>query len=86
MPSPQWNGSPSRYQPNPIDDRAVADDPAAAAAYFQLAVAIEAISEDFPNELYRTMTPSVRRSIRTAENALRRAAYAVVVYAGKDDQ
>ena len=85
MPSPQWNGSPSRYQPNPADDRAVADDPAAAAAYFQLAVAIAAITDDFPPELFRAMAPGTRRGVRTAEAALRRSAFSVVLYAGRDD-
>lgn len=80
--TPHWNGTPSRYQPNPDDDRALNDGkhPLEAAAYFQLAVAIEAITEDLDGNTYKTLHPQTRRAIRTAEHALRRAALGVVIF------
>lgn len=79
MPSPTWNGSPSRYQPNPTDDRAVTGPQSA--AYLAIATALEAVTDDIPADLYRTLSPDTRRAIRTAEHALRRAAFSLVAHA-----
>lgn len=40
MPAPTWDGSPNRYEPNPIDDRALAGTEASS-VYLSLATAIE---------------------------------------------
>lgn len=79
MVSPNFTGSPNRYTPNPVDDRKLTGD--ASATYLALANAIEEVTDNIPNAVYKDLNPSVRRSVRSAENALRRAAYGVVVYA-----
>ena len=79
MPSPQWNGSPSRYEPNPIDDRKLSGEDSA--TYLALATAIEAITDDIPADVFRALAPATQRAIGQAEHALRRAAFGVVAYA-----
>ena len=79
---PSTDGSPSRYQPNPIDDRAVTG--WASSVYLALASAIEEVENirqaRFP------LDPGTRRGINTAESALRRAAFSLVVHAEHNPQ
>jgi hypothetical protein len=82
MPSPQWNGNPARYRPNQIDDRAVTGP--LSDVYLRLATAIEAIEhgeDGIPGETFLALDPGTRKAIRSAENALRRAAFSVVLHA-----
>lgn len=81
MVAPHWEGNPNRYQPNPADDRAIAGLPNTSNVYLQLAVAIEAITDDIPAEAWRYLNRDTRRAIRAAESALRRAALTTVMYA-----
>lgn len=89
MPSPQWNGSPSSYQPNPIDDRLVTGPHRA--AYFEVATALDAIEslhtrEDWTNvagepaPLMLALDKATRKALRVAESNLRRAAFLIVLH------
>lgn len=85
MPAPTTDGNPSRYKPNPEDDRALAGTPMSA-AYLQLAIAIEAVEElrtidDQGPRLYLMLPPASRKAVNAAESALRRAAFTLVLYA-----
>lgn len=82
MPSPTWGGSPSTYQPNPTDDRATGGGD----TYRALTAAIEEVESIRADwESYRRLAPDTRRALRTAESALRRAAYGYVVYRKEEE-
>lgn len=72
------NDSPNKYQPNPVDDRKLSG--TAAAAYLNLATAIEQIAELTTAPDTGTLGPKVTTALRTAEGAMRRAAWMVVAY------
>lgn len=79
---PTTNVNPDRYEPNSLDDRRLKG--ADSIAYLQLATAIEAIEQSddlLTGAAFRALSPKVRRDIRLAEKALRRAAFGVVIYA-----
>jgi hypothetical protein len=80
MISPNWQGSPSRYEPNPIDDRAVKGP--ASSVYLALATAIEQIEviRDTRRTTNLRLDPGTIRAINSAESALRRAAFGVVLH------
>ncbi len=77
MAIPTGGDTPSRYQPNPIDDRATGG----GNIYLALATAIEAIEDIYsdPDE-YTSLDKNTRKAIRSAEGALRRAAFGVVIH------
>lgn len=80
QPGPNGATSPSRYQPNPTDDRAVTGP--LSSVYLALATAIEEITDNvYQSEAYRALDPGTRRAVRTADSALRRAAFSVVLHA-----
>jgi len=84
MPVPSTDGSPNRYQPNPADDRAIREatkDGPESIAYFGVASALDALEDSFERETFSKLNPNTRRALRSAENALRRAGFGLVVYA-----
>lgn len=85
MPVPQGNASPNRYEINPVDDRAVvAVDPEASEVYYQIAAAIEAITDVRKDPaVYRRLNKGTRAGLNSAESSLRRAAFSLVIFAGQ---
>jgi hypothetical protein len=84
--TPTTNGSPSRYEPNPVDDRRLAGTPAGS-AYLQAAIAIEAITigeDGIDRETFIALPAALRRDIRRADAALRRLAFGIVLYAPEE--
>jgi hypothetical protein len=80
MPIPTGGDTPSRYKPNPVDDRALTG--MASGAYLALATAIEqteVIQADA--KFWNTIDKNTQKAIRTAESALRRAAFGLVLHA-----
>ena len=78
MPAPVGGDTPNRYRPNSIDDRQVTD-PLQSSAYLAIATALGAITDDIDPDT--RLDYATRRALRTAENALRRAAWLIVVHA-----
>ena len=85
MTVPNYQGNPSRYKPNGIDDRAIRDvtqNGPQSAAYFAVAVALDALVEDiFDAKIYMALDPQTRKALRSAEKALRRAGFSLIVHA-----
>lgn len=80
MAVPAGGDIPSRYQPNPVDDR-LAVDAGQGEAYRAIASAIDEI-EGLRGEVgQELLDPAVLRPLRSAESALRRAAFALIVHA-----
>ena len=72
MSIPTGGDSPSRYKPNPTDDRAVDGSP----VYLAIATAIEEVEAIGLVEV----DPQTRKALKSAEGALRRAAFSLVVH------
>jgi hypothetical protein len=79
MAVPQGGDVPSRYQPNPVDDR-VAVDAERGEAYRAIAAAIEEVEGLIDGGIALT-DPKVAATLRSAESALRRAAFTLIVHA-----
>jgi hypothetical protein len=78
MAIPTGGDNPSRYKPNAEDDRASGG----SAIYLSLATAIEETDRIFSDgPLYASLDLQTRRNIRTADSALRRAAFLFVLHA-----
>lgn len=74
---PTGGDTPSRYRPNAADDRGTGNTD----MYRALAAAIEEIETlRAPGPAYAALDPQTRRNIRTAESALRRAAFSFVIH------
>lgn len=79
MPLLQGKNNPSDYVPNPTDDR-LAVAAGVGEAYRALASAIEEL-EGLTGEVgSEILDKKVRQPVRSATSALRRAAYALIVY------
>ena len=89
MPVPTTDVSPNRYQPNPQDDRAIREasgDGPDATAYFSIASALDALDDVFGREegrrsIFIDLDPQTRKALRSADKALRRAGFSLVVHA-----
>ena len=83
MNTPNTNCSPSRYKINGEDDRKLTGEDSR--AYFAIASALDALDAQDGTGIYRetwqAMQPQARKAVRTAENALRRAAWVIVIHA-----
>lgn len=83
MNSPHTDCSPGRYQINSDDDKKLTGEDST--AYFALATALDALEPQdgtgIYRETWRAMQPQARKAIRTAESALRRAAWIIVIHA-----
>lgn len=76
--------NPNRYEPNPVDDRRMSG--AHGLAYLEIATALEAVTNLTKDiDIVKAMPPAVRRSLRSAENALRRSAWVLVATHGRRD-
>ena len=86
---PSTDTNPSRYKPNPEDDRAVREatkDGPEATAYFAVATALDALDDVFKREegyrsIFIDLDPQTRKALRSADGALRRAGFSLVVHA-----
>jgi hypothetical protein len=72
--------SPSKYQPNPVDDRALTTD-AQRETYRAMTAAIEECETLIEGGALPGLGKGVLRGVITAEAALRRAAFALVLNA-----
>lgn len=79
MASPNGTGSPSQYQPNPADDR-LAVAAGVGEQYRAMAAAIEEVEGVLDPETGTINARHVRRPLRSAESALRRAAWALIAF------
>jgi hypothetical protein len=83
MNTPHTNSNPNRYQINADDDRRLTGEDSA--AYFAIATALDALEAQDGTGIYRetwtAMQPQARKALRSAENALRRAAWIIVIHA-----
>jgi hypothetical protein len=74
---------PNRYQINADDDRRLTGEDSR--AYFAIATALDALEAQDGTGIdavtLSTMPPQARKAIRTAESALRRAAWIIVIHA-----
>jgi len=82
---PIGDPSPGRYKPNPTDYRNVDDEHVE--DYVSVSRAIEEVEELLkivpgPESLH--LNPKIRQALRTAESALRRSAWMLVAYYGKE--
>jgi hypothetical protein len=79
MAIPTGGDIPSQYQPNPTDDRATGSGP----TYLAIATAIEAIESierRDPVTMRMLLDPQTVKALRSAESALRRAAFSLVIH------